>query len=297
MKPARPVEQSGSLVNSGTGTRLRIVTEPADRSLRGTVVFVHAFAEEMNKSRRMAARMARLLAGDGWRVVQRDLCGCGDSSGEFADATWSAWLADVDDELARCAPGLPVCLWAQRAGALLAAAACGKQPDVDLLLWQPVVSGATHLQQFLRLHAGARIVGSAKADDGPAPMQRLRSGEFVEVGGYALNPALAAGLERAAFDLPAQFRGRVAWFEVAADESTGLMPASARAVQRLSERGIAVSAHVVHGPPFWQTQEIEDCDALLTQTLELARNGVSSRDVSRAADGAKREVMPHGAPQ
>jgi alpha-beta hydrolase superfamily lysophospholipase len=154
-----------------------------------------------------------LLAGDGWRVVQRDLCGCGDSSGEFADATWSAWLADVDDELARCAPGLPVCLWAQRAGALLAAAACGKQPDVDLLLWQPVVSGATHLQQFLRLHAGARIVGSAKADDGPADAalarRQVRRGRWlcVEPGASCRSRA------RAAFDLPAQFRGRVAWFK------------------------------------------------------------------------------------
>ena len=297
MKPARPVVQSGSFVAGGGGTRLRIVTEPADRTLRGTVVFAHAFGEEMNKSRRMAARMARLLAGDGWRVVQRDLCGCGDSSGEFADATWSAWLDDVDDELAHAAAGLPVWLWAQRAGALLASTLCGKHRDIDLLLWQPAVSGAQHLQQFLRLHAGARIVGSAKADNRPTPAQRLRNGETVEVGGYALNPALAAGLERAAFDPPTEFRGRVIWLEVSADESTDLMPASARVVQRLSERGIGVTSRVVSGVPFWQTLEIEDCDALLADTLELMRNGVSSSEARRSGASAERETTPHGTPQ
>jgi exosortase A-associated hydrolase 2 len=273
MKSAQPVVQSGSFVASGTGARLRIVSEPADRVLRGTVIFVHAFAEEMNKSRRMAARMARLLAGEGWRVVQRDLCGCGDSSGEFADATWSAWLADVDDELSRCAPGPAVWLWCQRAGALLAPGALNKRAEVNLLLWQPVASGAQHLQQFLRLHAGARIVGSSKTDGGPSPMQRLRAGETIEVGGYAMSSALALGMEQAVFDLAVDFRGRVIWLEVSPDVASELPPAAARVTQRLRERGLAVDAQVVQGPPFWQTQEIEDCDALLEQTLQLMRDG------------------------
>jgi exosortase A-associated hydrolase 2 len=295
MKPVRPVVQSGSLIASGAGRRLRIVSEPADRELRGTVVFVHAFAEEMNKSRRMAARMARLLAGDGWRVVQRDLCGCGDSSGEFAEATWSDWLADVDDELVRCSQGLPVWLWGHRAGALLASAASVGRRDVNLLLWQPALNGAQQLQQFLRLHAGARIVGSATDSRGSSPQQRLRGGETVEIGGYALNPALASGLERATLDPGTEFRGRVLWLEVSGDAGLELSPASARVVQRLSERGAHVTARVVQGPAFWQTVEIEDCEALLDQTLEMMRVGVTSGIAQRP--DTDQFPATHGAPQ
>jgi len=294
MKPARPVEQAGFFVASGAGERLRIVSEPADRALRGTVVFVHAFAEEMNKSRRMAARMARLLAGDGWRVVQRDLCGCGDSAGDFTAASWQAWIDDVEDELSRCAAGLPVWLWAQRAGALLVSAVLRRRADVDLLLWQPVLSGAQHLQQFLRLHAGARIASSAKADEGPSPLQRLRAGETVEVGGYELNPALALGMEQAAFDPPAEWRGRVIWLDVSADAAAQLAPASVRGAQRLSERGVSVTARVVNGAPFWQTQEIEDCDGLLAQTLELMRDDAPSSG-AHGAVSCMPEATTHGA--
>ena len=294
MKPARPVTQSGAFVSSGTGTRFRLVSEPSDHELRGTVVFVHAFTEEMNKSRRMAARMSRLLAGDGWRVVQRDLCGCGDSSGEFADATWADWARDVDEELSLAVAGRPVWLWCQRAGALLAPAALQSRAELNLLLWQPVISGAQHLQQFLRLHAGARIVGSAKADGGPSPIQRLRAGAEVEVGGYALNPALAMGMEQATFDVPAAFAGRVVWLEVSANEAPELSPQAARVVQRLAERGIVVDTQVLSGPSFWQTQEIEDCEALLERTRERLQADVPPGPSPVTKSSGVDETVAHG---
>ena len=66
---------------------------------RGLVVYAHPFAEEMNKSRRMAAQQARALSAAGFTVLQIDLLGCGDSSGDFGDATWQGW---VDDVVAAC---------------------------------------------------------------------------------------------------------------------------------------------------------------------------------------------------
>ncbi|MGL5987461.1 MAG: CocE/NonD family hydrolase, partial [Burkholderiales bacterium] len=64
--------------------------------MRGIVVYAHPWAEEMNKSRRMAAEMARQMARSGFAVLQLDLAGCGDSDGDFADASWDAWLEDID---------------------------------------------------------------------------------------------------------------------------------------------------------------------------------------------------------
>lgn len=281
MTGTRRVVQSGGFVDAGSGTRFRLVSEPSDLQPRGSIVFVPPFAEEMNKSRRMVARTARALAADGWRVIQRDLQGCGDSSGEFGDASWAAWVADVEAELSRAPAGLPVWLWCLRGGALLAPAALAAHPGVNLLLWQPVLSGAQHLQQFLRLHAGARIVSSGTDSDTAAPAQTLRAGKSVEVGGYQISPALARGMEQAVFELPPDFGGSVEWFELSTQDPPELSPQATRMVERLRHRGLVVEPDVLGGPPFWLTQEIEECEPLLVRSL--ARLRADGTGASRAA--------------
>jgi exosortase A-associated hydrolase 2 len=85
------------------GQRLCIFHHPAARPTRGGVVYVHPFAEEMHKARRMAALQARRLADEGFAVMQIDLHGCGDSSGDFSEARWDLWKRELDDTLARTA--------------------------------------------------------------------------------------------------------------------------------------------------------------------------------------------------
>lgn len=284
MTGPRPIRQSGAFVPGLGGPRFRLVSEPAQGPAIGTVVFVPAFAEEMNKSRRMAARMARALAADGWRVVQRDLLGCGDSAGDFGDATWSAWLDDVETELAQSAKDLPVWLWCHRAGALLASPVLGTRPSLNLLLWQPVMSGAQHLQQFLRLHAGARIVGGARADGEPTPAQALRAGRNVEVAGYWLSPGLTGGLEKAKFEVPEGHVGRVEVFEVHLEaDAPDLPPRITALVEALCARGVPARAHSVPGPSFWLTQEIEECEPLLAASVEALRSA-GRRDAEASAE-------------
>jgi hypothetical protein len=128
----------------------------------------------MNKTRRMSARMARLLSGAGWRVVQRDLYGCGDSAGDFADASWAAWLDDVDAELRQADTSRPVWLWCVRAGALLASAVLVGRPEVNLLLWQPVTAEPGTCGSS-SASTGARVLGAAKgAGTSPAVAARRR---------------------------------------------------------------------------------------------------------------------------
>jgi exosortase A-associated hydrolase 2 len=275
MNSLGPVVESAGFVPGASGYRFRLVCEPEGGAPRGTVILAHAFAEEMNKSRRMCARLARRLAAEGWRVVRKDLLGCGDSSGDFRDASWAAWLDDLDVELAQADPASPVWLWCVRGGALLAPALLAKHPNVDLLLWQPATSGAQHLQQFLRLHSGARIVGSAKATAASTPLQRLHHGETVEVAGYGLGPALAEGLEQAKLELPAAYTGRVAWLAVS--DTGELTPVAEQWVERWRVRGTRVSIEALVGPAFWQTQEIEECPALLDRSCELLRSNTPAR--------------------
>lgn len=279
MTAAPAVAQSGAFVDGAGGLRFRLVSKPAQAPARGTVILAHAFAEEMNKSRRMCARMARLLATDGWHVVQTDLAGCGDSAGEFGDASWTAWVEDLRSELAGADARQPLWLWCVRGGALLAPEALAGRDDVNLLLWQPVVSGTQHLQQFLRLHAGARIVGAAKGV-AERPMRVLRAGGTVEIGGYELGPALARGLENASFDLPRGYRGKVVGMELCPEHTPHASPLVQRLVERLREHAVPVEFETLAGPPFWQTQEIEESEPLLLRSLMQLR--ATDRAASRA---------------
>ena len=180
---------------------------PADRP-RGSILYLHPFAEEMNRARAVAARQARAFAAAGYAVLQIDLQGCGDSAGDFSDATWPGWHADAlaAAELLQDRFDAPLCLWGLRSGALLAGEVARALPSgVALLLWQPVLSGRQHLQQFLRLSLAADMLeGRADREKGSSTtlLAQLDSGRAVEIAGYTLAPALALGLAASALAQP-----------------------------------------------------------------------------------------------
>jgi exosortase A-associated hydrolase 1/exosortase A-associated hydrolase 2 len=268
--PARNYREAVRFEAFALGPRLRCIAEPASGQVRGVVLLLPPFAEEMNKSRRMCALLARGLAADGWRVVRIDLFGCGDSAGSLREATWQQWCDDLRSELDRhlCAKAPSLWLWGLRAGALFVPELLAAAPHANLLLWQPVLSGQTHLSQFLRLQAAAALLGGGKSGE-PSPARTLAAGEVVEVAGYELPPAVARGLQSAVFDVPANFRGQVAWLEVSM--SPGAQPgvASQRAIDRLRSAGHSVSFEDVNGAPFWQSVEIEQNEELLARSRSL----------------------------
>lgn len=237
---------------------------------KGGILYLHPFGEEMNKSRRTVAVAARELAARGWTVLQIDLAGCGDSSGDFGDASWETWLADARfaiDWLAQRAPGT-LWLWGLRVGCLLATSALPASCQANLLLWQPVLSGRQYLTQFLRMRSAAGVIGGGESVGTKALRTQLASGAAVEVAGYVLAPSLGAALEAAELDLPA-CAGRILWCEVQIGEDSHLTPAAQARVASWRERGHPVHATAVQGLPFWQTQEIVQCDALIGRTMEL----------------------------
>ena len=237
---------------------------------RGAILYLHPFAEEMNKSRRMAALQARALAEAGYHVLQIDLLGCGDSSGDFADASWSAWREDalLAYRWLRTQSQAPLTLWGLRAGCLLAASVAVDLPEqANFIFWQPVVSGKQHWQQFMRLKMAGEL-GAGKARLVAEELrQHLAAGEPVEIAGYSVSPELVAGLEAAELQPPSGQPGKVSWFELSMRDEATLAPVSQKYIEQWRVAGFDVETKVVRGPGFWQTSEIEDAPELISATL------------------------------
>ena len=258
----------------GDGQRFCIYHPPQTSFERGAVLYLHPFAEEMNKSRRMASLQSRALAEAGYGVLQIDLLGCGDSSGDFSDATWEAWRGDVVHAVAwlRQRTSAPLTLWGLRVGCLLASnVAVDLQERLNFIFWQPVISGKQHWQQFMRLKAAAELASGRGKEILDALRQQVDSGENVEIAGYTVGHGLTRGLEESELVPPHGQGVRVAWFELTSRQDGRMAPASLLRIDQWRSSGNSVEAVQVEGPAFWQTSEIEDAPLLLDSTLAVVR--------------------------
>ena len=264
---------------SDPGQRFCLFHSARSSVVHGQVLYIHPFAEEMNKSRRMAALQSRTLAEAGFDVLQIDLLGCGDSSGDFGDATWQSWVNDSAKGLAwlrhrleerNIAQGdVPLWLWGLRAGCLLAVELGRQHPHAcNFLFWQPPSNGKVVLQQLLRL----KVAGALQSGQSGVVMERLRqdlaSGVSIEISGYRIASDLATGLERSVLG-PAFRTGpirQVKWFEISTRKDASLSPASARTIAEWQEAGYVVTSRILDGPAFWQSNEIEQIPELLEAT-------------------------------
>lgn len=266
LEPTRPYEAAANFEPAIGGPRFVLTHRPRGATERGTVVLAPAFAEEMNKCRRMIAQTARALAADGWRVVQIDLYGCGDSGGDFGTASWQQWVADLERAVSMHHSDGELWLWGVRAGALLLSPLLEAMADANLLLWQPAHDGAAVLNQFLRLRASLSLLDRSETADRTRLRARLARGESIEVAGYPLCPQVANHLADARLLLPRNFAGRIAWFDVGDDPADpGSAPRQA-VVERWRAAGHQVQFETVAGPKFWQTVETAEAPALIERT-------------------------------
>lgn len=292
---------------SEAGRRYCRLTLPAKGELRGLWIHCHAFAEELNKTRRMIALQADACAHAGIAVLQWDLLGCGDSEGLFDDASWSCWRDDVDAALAwarREYPDVPRIMWGMRLGALLALDTAHRRAEdiAGVVLWQPYWQGRLCLTQFFRLESAARML-TGHGDAERPPLARAMAGEAVEVAGYTLSstlvqevaaldaldwtiqcPAVCVEVVRENATLSEQ-RGDLALHDashvgrsgnaqagVAQAEAAGaqLSTATRKWIAHAGKANIPIWADTVNGTAFWLAPEIEICDELIARTLQLA---------------------------
>jgi exosortase A-associated hydrolase 2 len=272
MTPGRAaVDTEPFFLGSGADQRFCLFHRPAGHC-RGAVLYVPPFAEELNRTRRMAALGARRLAAHGYGVLQIDLLGTGDSAGDFADARWDLWKQDLDLGAAwlRARIDAPLTLWGLRLGALLALdhARTAAYPLAPLLLWQPVAGGSTYLTQFLRLRTASAMLGDdAAAQAGTKALRAaLQAGATLEIAGYDLAPELARAID----ELPAPDAMvppvPAHWFDVLGAPGQAPGPAAARVKAAWESQGTLLHVHTVTGSPFWATTAVSTCPALLDAT-------------------------------
>ena len=258
------------LLASPRGPLFCIYHAPATAAFNGSLLYLHPFAEEMHKSRRMAALQARALAAAGYAVLQVDLTGCGDSAGDFSDGCWSAWLDDarLAHDWLQTKTAMPITVWGLRTGALLAADLAQQLPAIQgLVLWQPVIDGGVFLTQFLRIKLASDMLAEGQSRSGTKEMlASLEANQSVEVGGNRLSPAMARemGCIKLAAMRPAC---PVAWLEVGSVGNEQLSPASQRVADAWRNAGAQIQSQTVTGDPFWATQEISECPELIDATL------------------------------
>ena len=257
-------------LDTAAGRRFCIF-HPPHGPCKGALLLVPPFGDEMNKARRMFALQARMLAARGIGVLQLDLAGSGDSDGDLADARWAAWTADVAAGAAWLAARLerPPVLLGLRLGGLLALDAARSLPGLrGIVLWQPVVSGDAFVSQLLRLKLASQMVAGGSGDAVAASRAALAAGEIVEIGGYAMTSGLTGDIAALGAEAMAPLSCPVRWFELAAGPDRPLAPATTRIAAHWRDRGAVVAVSVLACPPFWSTQEIQCCDALLGATCD-----------------------------
>lgn len=258
-------------VEAGSG-RLYVTEYQPDEPPDRAVVMVPPFAEEMNRCRRMMNLQARALAEEGCLVVLPDLFGTGDSEGDFGDARWTGWRADIASlareagERTGCAPAL----LGIRLGALLLFDSVFEHKLLHSapVLWNPALDGKRYLKQFLRLRIASDLIASGAGSVSTTDLWNgLEAGESIEVAGYLLSSSLAMSIAEASIDpVPMAGMDRIDWLETVADAERGPSVGARRECERWRREGLPIELTAVEGPGFWQTAEIAVAPELIALT-------------------------------
>lgn len=219
------------------------------------VLYVHPFAAEMFASRNVISALCRELVGCGFGVLTIDLFGCGDSEGDFSEARWEIWREDLRtavrwlDERG----GERLSLWGLRLGALqvMDFAAQSRDTYERLVLWQPVLSGAAMLTQFLHMNAEETYGGNgATRLTDPAQRKALPSGYKIEVAGFELAAELIRSMDREQLaPLGKLVRAPLFWLEIGSGDT--MQAESVRLIREWQESNVPVSTYKMRGAPFW----------------------------------------------
>ena len=237
---------------------------------KGDILYIHPFADEMNKSRKMAALQARSFANKGFGVLQIDLFGCGDSEGEFCDAAWDIWKDNINTAIEWLVEKgkRKIFLWGLRLGALLMMdfIKASQVPVNKYIFWQPVLSGKMAMHQFFRLALASQMMGK----DGKSLKEireTLEQKQNIEIGGYELSHELVNTIEKIDMaDLCPLPGSRIIWKEISLTDPASIAMPGRKLIDGFKSKRCLVDAEALTGNAFWNTVEISTLPDLIAAT-------------------------------
>lgn len=241
------------------------------------VLLIPPFAEEMNKSRKMFAMQARLLNSLGYGVLIVDLYGTGDSHGNFREASWEIWCANISSAIKwlNNHGADSISLLGLRFGALLAMAQIRQTTTKikRIILWQAVVNGKNMITQFLRLRVAASMMSAAKSKESTTMLRQLsKENQSIEVAGYELSSRLISDLDSIELSsLVETDSPPIYWFELVPDKDRQHSPISQKIIEHWRSLKISVHPTLIVGEFFWSSLEITYSQNLLQATTEIFR--------------------------
>jgi exosortase A-associated hydrolase 2 len=249
------------------GERLFCVSYEPDRPSTTAVLYVPPFAEEANRTRHLAARQARAFTEHGVTTRFIDPTGTGDSSGDFADATWSRWCAELREARSRLLGEghTQVVVWGVRLGCSLALDAGLFEDGGVGIFWQPLLSPKAQLRQYLRLRVASCMSTNGKLSVGDLESTLATEGRL-DIGGYGISRDLADEMKAAEPEDTSALPDRLLWIEVGPRRNGGVSSASARTIGQWRSRGARITDRYVEGDQFWATQTLGFAPALMQET-------------------------------
>ena len=190
------------------GEQLYLIRNRCRGTPRARVLMAGPFGLERQNTAISWRLFAEAAAEAGIEAVRFDYRGTGESTGSFREATFSAWIGDLEAVAAAISspPAVPLFLLGLRVGGLLAAEAFARGLGDALLLWGAPASGRAALAEVLRRRLATDFMEGTQDRGGSseAPATReayirdLEAGVEVEVEGYPWTRALwidAVGFE------------------------------------------------------------------------------------------------------
>jgi pimeloyl-ACP methyl ester carboxylesterase len=197
---------------------------------------------------------ARDLAQRGYPVLRFDYMGNGDSDGEFEESTLETMLSDTEcaiGTLRQMAVGIEtVNLLGLRLGATIAALSAEQNRDVKkLILWEPIVNGASYMREMLRINLSTQTAVYKKIlYNTDALVLMMQKGKTVNVDGYEMAWPLYEQID--GINLLGRVNtcgGRVLIVQISRKDGS-----VSQVLERLKEKYLISQAVVSVEEPFWK---------------------------------------------
>lgn len=143
----------------GPGGQLFGLYHRACRPTRKAVLLCAPFGQEQIRTHRLYRQLARTLAANGVDVLRFDYYATGDSAGFSVELDWNRCVTDAvaaADELRSRSGCDHVVAFGARFGGSVAIAATTGARFAEIVLWDPVLDGATQVARLDGLHATMR---------------------------------------------------------------------------------------------------------------------------------------------